>query len=179
MAAYINLTKNHMKQLLYIFIILCVLSCSEDDGGGAVGGCLTSSDVSSDRLSSKSSTAVLSDELVIEYLDADGNNLIENMTYNADEISLGYKNHMITDVVDFQNEDTRYLVQIGGYSEDKNIYTVMLSAIETDTMELYATQVDFSSCTGPALAIDSVIYNGNLQKLEKVRDWLKKVSISK
>lgn len=159
-------------------ILLFSLSCAEDDGGGS-GGCATASYLLVDRLSSKSSTNTASEELVLEYVDADGKNLIANKTYNAGDISLDFEGTTRTGVVDFQNEDTRYLVYVSGFSEGKNLYSVNLSASETDTMEVYANEVDFSSCTGPVLAIDSVFYKGEKQNLQKVSDWLKKITILK
>lgn len=167
-----------MKKVFSTFLVLLSFSCSDDNGGGS-GGCLTAADFSMNRVAFKSSAKAASEELVLEYVDADGNNLIENNTYNAHDISLEYENGTRTEVMDLQNEDTKYLVWVVGFSKGKNAISVTLSPSETDKMLLYATEVDFSSCTGPLFAIDSVFYNGEKQAVKKMSDWIKKVSITK
>ncbi|HEA22973.1 hypothetical protein LCGC14_1182660 [marine sediment metagenome] len=168
-----------MRRVFYILIILLALSCEDDNGGGKVGGCAPSSSTFIDRLSDKSSNVVVTEELVIEYVDALGTNLIENKTYNPGDISLYFKNNTRTDVVDLQNEETRYMLRVSGFSEGKNRFNITLSNTEIDTMELFATEVDFSPCTGPAFAIDSVFYNGEKRKLITTSDCLKKLTITK
>jgi len=173
----INFERKTMKNLFVVCLVLFCLSCTNDNGGG--GDCLTASEISANRLSSKSSSKVANEELVLEYLDTEGNNLIENNTYSPSDVYLDFGNGVRTDVVDLQNEETKYLVRVAGFSKGKNLISVNLSPSETDTMLLYATEVGFSGCTGPEFAIDSVFYNGKKQVLEKMSDWLKKVSIVK
>ncbi len=167
-----------MKKLLFVCFVLLSLSCS-DDNGGRTGGCLTASDLGADRLSSKSPSNDVSEELVVEYLNPEGDNLIESGTYKPSEISLDFGKYTQTDVVDVTNEETKYLVKVYGFSKGKNRIEVKLSPSDIDTLLVYAQEVDFSSCTGPVFAIDSVSYNGKMRSFKKVRDWLQKLTIIK
>lgn len=166
-----------MKKLYYVCFFLLSLSCIEDDGGGP-GGCVTASDFSADLNAAKSSQTG-NEDLVLEYLDTNGKNLIENNTYNPVDISIRYGNNTLTEVVDLQNKDTKYLVYVYGFSKGKNSFSVTLSPSETDTMLVFASEVGFSPCTGPEFAIDSVYYNDEKQAMTNVTDWIKKVSIVK
>ncbi|HET8735833.1 MAG TPA: hypothetical protein VFM69_04465 [Pricia sp.] len=167
-----------MKRLFFLCLLLALPSCADDNGGG-VGGCLTASELRAERLTSKSSSNSTNEELVLEYLDSEGNNLIENNTYHPAEVALAYGNVTQTEVVELQNEDLKYLVWVVGFSKGKNPISVTLSPSETDTLLLYATEVGFSGCSGPSFAIDSVFYNGEKQALENISDWLKKVTVIK
>ena len=172
-----NFELKPMKKLVFTGLLLVSLSCVDDNGGGS--DCLSASDLKANGLESKSSSTVGNEDLVLEYLDVDGHNLIANNAYSPVDVSLEYENGIRTEVVDLQNEETKYMVWVVGFQNGKNTISVTLSPSEIDEMLLYATEVDFSSCSGPSFAIDSVFYNGEKQLLKTVSPWLKKVSIVK
>lgn len=104
--------------------------------------------------------------LLIEIVDTNGNNLLDNETYNSNEISVVIDNDNISRIV---KEDNRTYIIISLTDSIKNKeLKVILSPSETDTMTVQLKNITtgapcyflFSEATG-------VIYNENSLPLEK------------
>ncbi len=164
-----------MKRLALVGIILLFSSCIEDEGG-----CVRVSPFGGVPFTSKASKGIINEQLLLEYIDTDGENIFENGSYDPDGVTLNKNGELYTDVVDLYNEETKYLIWVGGYSEGKNLFAVSLAPTSSriDHLTVYATLLDFDGCTGPSVAIDSVFYNEEKQTLKKLSAGLKKLTLT-
>lgn len=171
-----NFWRKTMIRFLIAGILLSSISCSLDRGVD----CVTASD-RSNGFTSKSSPEFVNQELILEYVDADGTNLFQNGTYDPDEVTLQYNGQIFRDVVDQTNEETKNSIHLNTYSEGRNLFHVSLRPTDSkiDVVTVYATVVDFSPCTGPTFAIDSAFVDAKKHSINNVSDWLLKLTITK
>lgn len=177
--ASLLLKKKRMKKLILAGFALIVSACA-DDGGNI--DCATAKDASSEQnFTSKSITSIANEQLLLNYVDDDGNNVFETGTYDPDDTVIWYNGQAFTDVVDQYNEDTMNLIWINGFEEGKNDYNITIDPTDSkmDNLTVYTTLLDFNPCTGPSFAIDSVFYDNEKQILDKTSDWLKQLTIVK
>jgi len=139
-----------MRSTFFLFLILVILnSCTEEDNQIPLSLC----DCATQRFS-------------IEFIDAQGNNLIANETYSIDNIVFlrGF------DHVNFYfNEASGYL-EFEGFNVGENNYEIRLNDSETDTLFLDAslpTTMGEESCCSPFLNIDLARYNNILVEIDR------------
>lgn len=74
---------------------------------------------------------------LIKVVDSEGNNLIEDETYIANDISIIYNNNTITNVVIKNFEDYKNLIGLNIFGvEGENTFIIKLSEEEMDTLVL-------------------------------------------
>ncbi|SFZ90414.1 hypothetical protein SAMN05428642_101922 [Flaviramulus basaltis] len=139
-----------MKSFSLILCFLCLLSCKNDD----------ESDID----------CALFDPFIknlhIKLIDNNGNNLIENETYIADDIKIKINENEYTNVV-FKNVEgiknliTLNLLGIAG----ENIYEVELSNNEIDTLILNLT-LEPTICGFSYVTLNSASYNSVILSIE-------------
>ncbi|WP_149304232.1 hypothetical protein [Pareuzebyella sediminis] len=168
-----------MKRLLFGGIAFLCFACANDNG---TIDCATSTDLSDNlNFTSKSAESIANEQLLLNFVDEEGQNIYETGTDNPEKTTILYNGQTYSDVVDQYNEETKYLIWINGFSEGKNVYTISIDPVDSKiySLTVYTTLTDFSVCTGPAFAIDSVLYDTEKQVLEKTSDRLKKLTIVK
>ena len=165
-----------MKKLILVGVVALLSSCIEDDGG-----CVRVTPFGLSTKTAKSSTVSLDEDMVLEYLNANGENIFENGTYDPSQVTIIKNGITSTDVVDLYNEETKYLIWIGGYSEGRNLFAISLAPTDSriDHLTVFTTQIDFNGCTGPTFSIDSVFYNDEKQNLKMESDGIKKLTITR
>lgn len=164
-----------MKNLLFVGIVLLLNSCTDPDS------CLKVSPFGKSATSKYALSVSADEDLVLEYVDAQGNNLFENGTLDPDLVTMNSNGETYSDVVDQYNAETLNMIHLRPYKENINYFLISLDPTSSnmDKITLYARFTDFSACTGPVVAIDSVFYNEEKQSLKKLNDWTKKVTIVK
>lgn len=139
-----------MKKALFIFVLLLLInSCKNEDDGidCALFDPITKS-------------------LYINLVDSDDNNLIENETYNADDITILYNNNTFTNVF-FNNIpglENLIALNISGTQGD-NTYEIQLSENLTYSLILDLT-LESTVCDISFFTLNSVIYNDIIQTIE-------------
>jgi len=140
-----------MKHLLYIFLILGVFSCKNDD-----------------EIDCSYYTSIASKSIFIKLIDSNGNNLIENETYAANTINIVFGDYTFTDVVfeDVLGIENLIALNIFGNQGD-NQFRINLSENETDLLILNIDkQETVNPCVGHIFTLNSATYNGVIQTLE-------------
>ncbi len=139
-----------MKSYLILFCICCFISCKNDD--------------------KQEIDCALFDpfipSLFIKLIDSDGNNLIENNTYKADEIKVLFNDYTYSNVVfnDVQGIENLIVLNLIGV-DGENTLKIQLSNEVTDTLILNLT-AESHICDWTFFKLNSAIYNGVLQELE-------------
>lgn len=131
-----------MKQITLILLaIICINSCSSDD--------------------SVACFAVVRPSLLINIVDADGQNLIENGFYTADDIVIRNDNSEFPAIPDPTNDSIGNFIQIPIVGNDGiNNFLIEFSENETDTLVL-DLQVELSDpvCNSFSTSLEEAIYN--------------------
>jgi hypothetical protein len=104
--------------------------------------------------------------LFIKLIDSEGQNLIENNTYMADDITVLFNGYTYTNVVfnDVQGIENLITLSVIGIDGD-NTLKIKLSEEITDTLILNLT-ADSQVCGWTFFTLNSATYNGVLQQLE-------------
>lgn len=111
--------------------------------------------------------------LFIKLVDTEGNNLIENETYNADDIIILFNDYEIKNVVVKNVESINNLVVLNliGTAGD-NEFNIKLSNTEIDNLVLSLT-AESAVCGYTFFKLNSVNYNGNNKIIEDFKgDYL-------
>lgn len=140
-----------MKQPFLLFIILCIMaSCSKDEKE-TIDCALFDPAISN---------------LFIKLVDAEGNNLIENETYIADDITVLFNDYLYTNVVFNDVEGIENLITLNVIGKDgDNTIKIQLSSGETDTLILNLT-AESEICGWTFFSINSAIYNDIILTIE-------------
>lgn len=140
-----------MKQPFLLFIILCIIaSCSKDEKE-TIDCALFDPAISN---------------LFIKLVDAEGNNLIENETYIADDITVLFNDYLYTNVVFNDVEGIENLITLNVIGNDgDNTIKIQLSSEETDTLILNLT-AESEICGWTFFSINSAIYNDIILTIE-------------
>lgn len=140
-----------MKQPFLLFIILCIMaSCSKDEKE-TIDCALFDPAISN---------------LFIKLVDAEGNNLIENETYIADDITVLFNDYLYTNVVFNDVEGIENLITLNVIGNDgDNTIKIQLSSGETDTLILNLT-AESEICGWTFFSINSAIYNDIILTIE-------------
>lgn len=141
-----------MKQLsLFILLSLFLFSCSSDDP-----------EVSCDFIQA------IGSNLYIDLVNEQGENLIENGTYNPDDIIINFNGSVFTGAVFTEVQGIENFITIGVFGEDgDNTYEIRLSDTETDTLILNLTREETGGpCSQFVFILNSVAYNGEIQEIE-------------
>jgi len=92
----------------------------------------------------------------IQFVDAEGNDLIENGTYGSNKIIIS-KNGFNSNT--FYNEmSKRFSFHLEG-EEGDNIYKIIFNNLDVDTLILNLSQKGEAGCCGPTFTINSAHYN--------------------
>lgn len=139
-----------MKLFSLTLCLLCLLSCKNDDESG-IDCALFDPFIKS---------------LHIKLVDNNGNNLIENKTYIADNIKVRingseYTNVVFKDVEEIKNLITLNLLGTTG----ENIYAIELSNTEIDTLILNLT-LEQTICGFSFVTLNSASYNNVILSIE-------------
>ena len=101
-------------------------------------------------------------QIFIELVDEEGNNLIENGTFDRDEISVRFNDFVFTGVV-FDSEGIENLITLTLFgSNGDNTFFIDLSNTETDIMVTNLTQIS-ETCGVSFFELNSITYNGEVQ----------------
>ena len=140
-----------MKQPFLLFIILCLMaSCSKDEKE-TIDCALFDPAISN---------------LFIKLVDEEGNNLIENETYIADDITVLFNDYLYTNVVFNDVEGIENLITLNVIGNDgDNTIKIQLSSGETDTLILNLT-AESEICGWTFFSINSAIYNDIILTIE-------------
>jgi hypothetical protein len=139
-----------MKYLYVIVCFLCLTSCKNDDKED-IDCALFDPAISS---------------LFIKLVDSDGNNLIENETYKADDITVLFNNYTTTNVVFKDIPELNNLIALNIHGENgNNTFKIKLSENEIDTLILNL-KAESSICNWTFFKLNSATYNGIVQTLE-------------
>ncbi|GGG23795.1 hypothetical protein GCM10011344_25720 [Dokdonia pacifica] len=142
-----------MKRIsLYILLSFFLFSCANDDN---------EPEIACDLIDA------ISSNLFIELVNAEGENLIENGTYNPNNITIDFNGNtftgVITGVEGIQNFVT---VGVSGNNGD-NTFEISLSDMETDTLVLDLTRMETEGpCAQFVFQLNSAIYNGVSRELQ-------------
>lgn len=107
--------------------------------------------------------------LYIELVDHDGNNLIENETYIADEIKIVFGDYTMNNVIYYDSSSKKNLIAfslIGAVGD--NTFKIQLSDELTDTLVLNLKDGG-QVCGWSFLLLNTASYNGQLQTIKKFK----------
>ena len=132
-----------VKLFSFLLCLVLLYSCSSDD----------------DLVCS-----INSNNIFVKLVDNEGNNLIENETYLADEIVVRFNAaYEFTNVVFNEVEGLENLIAINIFGEQgNNTFEIQLSDSETDTLILNLNkEIIDGPCGNVYYILNSVTYNGN------------------
>ena len=147
---------------IYTFILLSfvLFSCNSDDNDPEVA-CLRTSPITNGNL-------------YIALVNAEGENLIANQTYIADDITIDDLNSGTTasGVVFTGVQGLENLIGMGIYGEEgNNTFEINLSDTETDTLILNLVREEFGDiCPVSLLIPTAAIYNGEVVEIQEDTD---------
>ena len=140
-----------MKKI-YTFILLSFMlfSCNSDDDVNCT------------------SEPAFSPTVFIELVNATGENLIDNGTYIADDITIGFNESTFTNVVFTESPQIANFIGLNVFGEDgDNTFTINLSATETDILVLNINREQTGGpCSQSFFTLNSVTYNGEPKELQ-------------
>ncbi|GAA4280416.1 hypothetical protein [Gaetbulibacter aestuarii] len=103
--------------------------------------------------------------LLIELVDDQGENLIENNTYPADEITINYKGNISTNVVFNDVPGLENLISMNLFGDaGENTFILNLSDTVSDTLVLNLS-IDIPVCNIPLYTLNTATYNGEVQSI--------------
>ncbi len=142
-----------MKQLsFFILLSLFLFSCSSDDDP----------EIACDLIQA------IQSNLYIDLVNGQGENLIENGTYNPNDITIDVNGSTFTGVVFTNVEGIENFIAIGVFGEDgDNTFEISLSDTETDTLILNLTRSETGGpCSQFVFALNSAVYNDEVQEIQ-------------
>ncbi|WP_340199443.1 hypothetical protein [Ascidiimonas sp. W6] len=105
--------------------------------------------------------------LIIEFIDSNGINLIDNGTYDKDEIKVIINDTKVSRIV--EQEDGTVLNVLLSDALDNKEAQVILSSVETDILKVALTRTTTGSpCFFAVFRVDEVSYNAVNQSLEEI-----------
>lgn len=139
-----------MKYLSIIICVLCLTSCKNND---------------KEEIDCALFDPAISN-LFIKLIDAEGNNLIENETYIADDITVLFNESTYTNVVynDVQGIENLIVLNLIGINGDNTI-KINLSNNITDTLILNLT-TESEVCGWTFFTLNSATYNDEIKTIE-------------
>jgi hypothetical protein len=139
-----------MKYLSIIICVLCLTSCKNND---------------KEEIDCALFDPAISN-LFIKLIDAEGNNLIENETYIADDITVLFNESTYTNVVynDVQGIENLIVLNLIGINGDNTI-KINLSNDITDTLILNLT-TESEVCGWTFFTLNSATYNDEIKTIE-------------
>ncbi|WP_341215299.1 hypothetical protein [uncultured Wocania sp.] len=139
-----------MKLITLLFCVLCFTACKTDDDNG----------IDCDLFDPANRN------LFIELVDGNGNNLIENNTFVADDIKVLFNGNTITNVVFNDVEGIENLIALSLIGEaGNNTFEIQLSSEITDTLILNL-KAESQICGWTFFSLNSATYNDVLQTIE-------------
>ncbi|MFH4966634.1 hypothetical protein V8G61_00400 [Gaetbulibacter sp. M240] len=117
--------------------------------------------------------------LIIELVNDQGENLIANNTYLADEITVSFNGYISTNVV-FNNVpglENVITINLFGTSGD-NTFMIHLSDTVSDTLVLNLS-VDMSVCNIPLYTLNQATYNGEIQMVSQNDSGNYRITVAK
>ena len=112
-----------------------------------------------DEIEDCAAVTCLAQTASIEYVDANGDNLIANKTYSLKDIRVAKGENLIN--TNQETEETQVQFFISG-SEGKNTYSIELNDSETDTLTLNLNMTSpGSECCNPIFEVINATYNGS------------------
>lgn len=142
-----------MKHLsLFILLSLFLFSCSSDD----------EPEIACDLIQA------IGSNLYIDLVNDQGDNLIENGTYNPDDIIINFDGNVLTGVVFTEVQGIENFISIGVFGEDgDNTFAIRLSDTETDTLILNLTRSETGGpCSQFVFTLNSAVYNDEAQEIQ-------------
>jgi hypothetical protein len=101
----------------------------------------------------------------IEYLDEDGNNLLDNGTYVPEEIEVTLDDVAMGEVYTHTEESFLIIYEYGGLQNNESDYIIKLSSTETDIMQLEYSQ-KAGICGTHIFTVERAVYNNVEMDLE-------------
>lgn len=102
----------------------------------------------------------------IEYLDNEGNNLLDNGTYIHEEIEITVDGEVVGEV--FTNTEETFLIipEFNAVQKNESEYLIKLSPTETDVMQLEYSE-ETGICGHHIYTVENAVYNGEDMELER------------
>ncbi|MCM4158680.1 hypothetical protein DHB64_02080 [Antarcticibacterium sp. W02-3] len=101
----------------------------------------------------------------MEYIDEDGNNLLDNGTYDREEIEVTLGGVVMGEVYTHPEKSFLVIYEYGQLQNNENDYIINLSSTETDIMQLEYSQKS-GICGTFIYTVEKAIYNGEEMELE-------------
>ncbi len=142
-----------MKQIsLCILLSFILFSCANDDNDPEIACDLIQA---------------IGSNLYIDLVNGQGENLIENGTYNPNDITIDFNGNTFTGVITGV-EGIQNFVTVGVFGDDgDNTLEIRLSDTETDTLVMNLTRSETGGpCAQFVFQLNSAIYNGVSRELQ-------------
>lgn len=138
--------RKHCAKLKILIACLLLSACKNDDG-----------------LDCSLVDCIIDQQFTIEFIDNQGNNLIENEAYNLNQIIVTTNGR--EPYVDQSNYEN-YLVFYYTGKLGEQVYEIQLNSFETDTLVLNLSKKELQyECCGPYFDVDEATYNVKLMEL--------------
>ena len=140
------------KFVLLVLVLIVSFSCNNDD----------------DNVDCSLGIPEPPKTLFIDLIDTDGNNLIENETYNPEEIFVRFGNTVITGVVFTEVQEVENFIALSVIGQEgENTFEIVLNSEDTDTVVLDISKpADSGSCPSSVFNLDAVTYNDISQTIQ-------------
>lgn len=150
-----------IKKLYCLVLIISIFSCDNDDGFVAQCAAID--------------YAVPS--LLIELQDTSGANLLENGTYNPDEVNVTVTETNVSRIA--ETENGRVIEILLSNTVNSRDATVVLNDTETDILrlDLNSSSTGFP-CFFPIFNVEEALYNGTVQTIEQL-EFNQKITVIK
>lgn len=142
-----------MKLFSFLFCLFCITSCATD----------YNNDIDCELFDPENFM------LYIELVDSDGNNLIENDTFIADDVQIVFGDYTMTNVLYYNTFGKKNLIAFSLIGEvGDNTFNIQLSVEVTDTL-LLNLKDGGQVCGWSFLLLNTVSYNGVPQTVKKFK----------
>ncbi len=112
-----------------------------------------------DEVADCAAVSCLAQTVSIEFVDANGNNLIANETYSLSTLAITKGENEVNANQESQETEVRFFLS---GTEGENTYTIVLDDSETDVLTLDLNKISpGSECCSPIFEILSATYNGS------------------
>jgi len=150
-----------LKHNIVCCLIVILFSCKDDDGLGECALIDCAAQI-----------------FAIEYIDAEGNNLIANGTYSLETIVITKDNNQLNSS-QLQSDEVVYFFSSG--TNGDNTYNVKLNETEEDQFVLALTRIKLEpECCGPYFTINSATYNDAIIEITASENsFIEKITIVK
>lgn len=120
--------------------------------------------------------------IFINLVDMNGNNLIENGTFDSDEIEVSFNGYSNTSPFFVNNPELENLIAVTVTGiVGNNAYEIKLSSSITDTLllNLDSETLGTGPCSGTYFTINSASYNNVTQTVEDLNNWSYLITVFK